>query len=183
MRRSACAGAVRRKAAVRTIMAVTFRLKARSIEDASNSFAPGAMGSTVPALFSRRKRPALPGIAALIMPAACSMSPVTDRSACNCCRRAPLASAARASSGLVEREIVMTDVPDDSSCRASARPSPRLAPVTTATVDASMSSDSLLEAGNDEGIKIAVEHLLGIRYFDVGTKILDAALIQHVRAD
>src|SRR5450830_1205855 len=44
-------------------------------------------------------------------------------------------------------------------------------------------SDALLERGFDEGIQVAVQHLLGVGDFDVGAQVLDAALVQHVRAD
>src|SRR5690606_22088102 len=105
---------------------------------------------------------------------------VSERSACNACSRAPCRRATSASSGLLWRASVMTVAPRVSSSVASARPRPRLAPVTTATVVASMSSDSLLEAGDDERIEIAVQHLLGIGDFHVGAQILDAALVEHV---
>src|SRR5215469_4063626 len=58
-------------------------------------------------------------------------------------------------------------------CRRSALPPCASAP----------SSDALLQGGFDEGIEVAVEHLLGRRDLDVGAQVLDAAVVQHVAAD
>src|SRR3990167_2048951 len=46
-----------------------------------------------------------------------------------------------------------------------------------------MGSNALLERGSDEGVEVAVQHLLGVRDLDVGAQVLDAALVQHVGAD
>src|SRR4051812_2652917 len=45
------------------------------------------------------------------------------------------------------------------------------------------SLDALLERGLDEGVEVAVQHLLGVGDLDVGAQVLDAALVQHVAAD
>src|SRR5690606_39492012 len=77
----------------------------------------------------------------------------------------------------------MTRAPAPSSCSAKALPRPRLAPVTTSTVRASMNSDSLLETGDNERIEVAVEYLLRIGNFHVRAQVFDTALIQHIRPD
>src|SRR5437868_712104 len=45
------------------------------------------------------------------------------------------------------------------------------------------SSDALLEAGLDQLVEVAVQHLLRVGDLDVGAQVLDAALVQHVAAD
>src|SRR5690554_5594442 len=109
----------------------------------------------------------------------------SDRSASICCSSAPLRAAISARCAERVRETVITRAPSASSRAASASPRPRLAPVTTATVEdrALIASDSLFEGGDDEWVEIAVENLLRIRDFDVGAQVLDAALIEHVGAD
>src|SRR5262245_16613772 len=42
---------------------------------------------------------------------------------------------------------------------------------------------ALLQAGLDEGVEVAVQHLLRVADLDVGAQILDATLVEHVRAD
>src|SRR5499427_1922111 len=42
---------------------------------------------------------------------------------------------------------------------------------------------ALLQAGLDESIEVAVEHLLRVADLEVGAQILDAALVEHVAAD
>ena len=42
---------------------------------------------------------------------------------------------------------------------------------------------ALLQAGFDEHIQIAVEHLLRVGDLDIGAQILDAGIVQHVAAD
>src|SRR5690606_20998287 len=156
----------------------------RSMAAASDNESERATGSTVPALLISRYRAASAGRASLRRCAAASIEAVCDRSACSSCRRAPCRAATSASSGFGLRARVMTVTPEASSCAASAWPRPRLAPVTTATAgEAFMASDSLFEAGDDEGIEIAVEHLLRVGNFDVGAQVLDPALVQHVGAD
>src|SRR5437660_1067703 len=44
-------------------------------------------------------------------------------------------------------------------------------------------SHALLQARLDERIEVAVEHLLRVADLDVGAQVLDAALVEHVRAD
>src|SRR5689334_13142843 len=46
-----------------------------------------------------------------------------------------------------------------------------------------MTSDTRLQRGFEKRIEIAVEHLVGGADFDAGAQILDARLIEHVRAD
>src|SRR5205814_1297789 len=43
--------------------------------------------------------------------------------------------------------------------------------------------DSLLEARDDEVVEGAVEHRLRVALFDAGAQVLDARLVEHVRAD
>lgn len=44
-------------------------------------------------------------------------------------------------------------------------------------------SDTLLEAGLDEGIQISIQHALGIAYLVVGTQVLDAGLVENIGAN
>src|SRR5690606_2474270 len=112
-------------------------------------------------------------------PAADSIEAASERSAPNCCRRAPLWAATSARRGFWLRAKVMTLAPDASNCSANASPRPREAPVTTATVDVGM-SDSLFQTRNNEGVEVTVQHLLRIGNLHIGAKVLDAALIEHI---
>src|SRR5436190_24081683 len=44
-------------------------------------------------------------------------------------------------------------------------------------------SDALLERCGDEFVQVAVEHALGVADFHVRSQVLDAGLVEHVRAD
>src|SRR6476659_4014021 len=47
----------------------------------------------------------------------------------------------------------------------------------------SLTSHSLLQAGRDEIVEVAVEHRLRVAYLVAGAEILDPRLVEHVRAD
>ncbi len=80
------------------------------------------------------------------------------------------------------RDIVSSTAPRCSSCSAIAAPRPREAPVVSSTC-AAHASNALLQAGFDEVVQIAVEHRLRVADLIVGAQILDARLVEHVRAD
>src|SRR5215218_2750283 len=44
-------------------------------------------------------------------------------------------------------------------------------------------SHALLQAGLDEDVEVAVEHLLRVADLDVGAQVLDPALVEHVAPD
>src|SRR5437016_14335106 len=66
---------------------------------------------------------------------------------------------------------------------SSPPPSPPLPPAAAASFPCFMSSYARLERGFHELIQIAVEHRAGVAHLHSGTQVLDARLVEDIRAD